>query len=94
MVGAVVPSVSTGSTPSAKQLAALVGVVRAAGVKVLFLEDGGDPRLAQQLADEAGVRLLTGLRTHSLTGPEGPAPTYLAMMRGDVRTIVDALVAP
>jgi ABC-type Zn uptake system ZnuABC Zn-binding protein ZnuA len=94
VVGAVVPSVSTGSTPSAKQLAALVGVVRAAGVKVLFVEDGGDPRLARQLADEAGVRLVTGLGTHSLTGPEGAAPTYLAMMRADVRLIVDALEAP
>ena len=72
VVGAVVPSVSTGSTPSAKQLAALVGVVRATGVKVLFVEDGGDPRLARQLADEASVRLVTGLGTHSLTGPEGP----------------------
>ncbi|MCX7031664.1 MAG: metal ABC transporter substrate-binding protein [Spirochaetes bacterium] len=94
VVGAVVPSVSTGSTPSAKQLAALVGVVRAAGVKVLFVEDGGDPRLARQLADEAGIRLVTGLGTHSLTGPEGAAPTYLAMMRADVRLIVDALGAP
>jgi ABC-type Zn uptake system ZnuABC Zn-binding protein ZnuA len=94
VVGAVIPSVSTGSTPSAKQLAALVGVVRAAGVKVLFVEDGGDPRLARQLADEAGVRLVTGLATHSLTGPEGAAPTYLAMMRADVRLIVDALEAP
>jgi ABC-type Zn uptake system ZnuABC Zn-binding protein ZnuA len=94
VLGAVVPSVSTGSTPSAKQLAALVGVVRAAGVKVLFVEDGGDPRLARQLADEAGVRLVTGLGTHSLTGPEGAAPTYLAMMRADVRLIVDALEAP
>jgi ABC-type Zn uptake system ZnuABC Zn-binding protein ZnuA len=94
VVGAVVPSVSTGSTPSAKQLAALVGVVRAAGVKVVFVEDAGDPRLARQLADEAGVRLVTGLGTHSLTGPEGAAPTYLAMMRADVRLIVDALEAP
>jgi ABC-type Zn uptake system ZnuABC Zn-binding protein ZnuA len=94
VVGAVVPSVSTGSTPSAKQLAALIGVVRSAGVKVLFVEDGGDPRLARQLADEAGVRLVTGLVTHSLTGPEGAAPTYLAMMRADVRLIVDALGAP
>jgi ABC-type Zn uptake system ZnuABC Zn-binding protein ZnuA len=94
VIGAIIPSVSTGSTPSAKQLAALVGLVKTAGVKTLFVEDGGDPRLAQQLAGEAGVRLVTGLITHSLTGPEGPAPTYLEMMHADVRTIVDALEAP
>jgi zinc/manganese transport system substrate-binding protein len=94
IVGTVIPSVSSGATPSAKDLAALVGVLKQTGAPALFLEVGTDPRLAQQLADEAGVRLVTGLRTHSLTGPEGPAPTYLAMMRGDVRTIVDALEAP
>jgi ABC-type Zn uptake system ZnuABC Zn-binding protein ZnuA len=94
IVGTVIPSVSSGASPSAKDLAALVEVLKETGAPALFLEEGTDPRLAQQLADEAGVRLVTGLRTHSLTGPEGPAPTYLAMMRGNVRTIVDALEAP
>jgi ABC-type Zn uptake system ZnuABC Zn-binding protein ZnuA len=94
IVGTIIPSVSSGATPSAKDLAALVGVLKQTGAPALFLEEGTDTRLAQQLADEAGVRLVTGLRTHSLTGPDGPAPTYLAMMRGDVRTIVDALEAP
>jgi ABC-type Zn uptake system ZnuABC Zn-binding protein ZnuA len=94
IVGAVIPSVSTGATPSAKQLAALVGTVRETGARALFVEDAGDPRLARQVADETGIRLVTGLLTHSLTGPGGAAPTYLAMMRTDVRLIVDALEAP
>jgi ABC-type Zn uptake system ZnuABC Zn-binding protein ZnuA len=94
IVGTVIPSVSSGATPSAKDLAALVSLLRQAGAPALFLEEGADPRLARQLADEAGIRLVTNLRTHTLTGPGGPASTYLAMMRADVRTIVDALEAP
>jgi len=94
IVGTVIPSVSTGSSPSARQLAALVDLLRASGAPALFVEEGADARVARQLADEAGVRLVTDLRTHTLTGPDGPVPTYLAMMRADVRTIVNALVAP
>lgn len=94
IVGAVIPSVSSGAAPSAKDLAGLAAALRRTGAPAVFVEEGADPRLARQLAEEAGVRLVTGLRTHALTGPEGPAPTYLAMMRDDVRTIVDALAAP
>jgi ABC-type Zn uptake system ZnuABC Zn-binding protein ZnuA len=94
IVGTVIPSVSTGASPSAKDLAGLADTLRATGARALFLEEGADPRLARQLAADTGVRLVTSLRTHTLTGPDGPAPTYLAMMRADVRTIVDALASP
>jgi len=94
VVGTVIPSVSTGASPGAGELAALVALLRLTGAPALFVEEGADQRLARQLAAETGVRLVTDLRTHTLTGPEGPAPTYLAMMRADVRTIVDALAAP
>jgi ABC-type Zn uptake system ZnuABC Zn-binding protein ZnuA len=50
--------------------------------------------VARQAAEEAGVTLVTGLRTHTLTDASGPAPSYLAMMRADVTAIVDALRAP
>lgn len=94
IVGAVIPSVSSGATPSAKDLAELAAALARTGAPAIFVEEGADPRLARQLAEEAGVRLVTGLRTHALTDSEGTAPTYLAMMRDDVRTIVGALEAP
>ena len=74
--------------------AALVDRLRATGAPALFVEEGADARVARQIAEEAGVTLVTGLRTHTLTDASGPAPSYLAMMRADVRTIVDALGAP
>jgi len=94
IVGTVIPSVSTGASPSARQLAELVARLRATGAPAVFVEAGADVRVARQAAEEAGVALVTGLRTHTLTEVSGPAPSYLAMMRADVTTIVDALRAP
>ncbi len=94
IVGAVIPSVSTSASPSAKELTALVGAIRDAHVPAIFLETGADPRLATQLAQEAGVRVVSDLYTESLSPPDGPAPTYLDMMRHNTLAIVTALGAP
>ncbi len=94
IVGTVIPSVSTDSSPSARQLADLVARLRSTGAPAIFVELGADVRVARQVADEARVKLVTSLRTHTLTDASGPAPSYLAMMRADVQTIVAALGAP
>ncbi|MCX7671150.1 MAG: metal ABC transporter substrate-binding protein [Anaerolineae bacterium] len=91
VVGAVIPSASAGASPSAREMAQLVEHIRATGAPAIFLETGSNPQLARQLAQEAGVRVVSGLYTHSITGPAGPAPTYLEMMRHNVRTMVEAL---
>ena len=91
ILGTVIPSVSTEASPTARQLARLVDGLKAAGARAVFLETGANPQLARQVAQEAGIRVVTELYTHSLTDPSGPAPTYLDMMRFDVKAIVDAL---
>jgi ABC-type Zn uptake system ZnuABC Zn-binding protein ZnuA len=91
IVGAIVPSVSTGASPSAQQLAQLADAVKRAGVKAIFLETGANPQLANQLARDAGIRAVTSLYTHSVTDAKGPAPTYIDMMKYNVKAIVDAL---
>ncbi|MCJ7619830.1 MAG: zinc ABC transporter substrate-binding protein, partial [Anaerolineae bacterium] len=85
------PSVSTGSSPSAQQIAALVEQIRAADVAAIFLETGANSQLAQQVAQETGVRVVTQLYTHSTTEPEGLAPTYIEMMKHNTSIIVGAL---
>jgi len=87
VVGSIIPSVSTGASPSARQLAELVDAVRAAGVRAVFLETGSNPQLAQQLAREVGIRVVTELYTHS----PGPAEGYIGMMEYNTRAIVGAL---
>ncbi len=91
IIGTIVPGVSTGASPSAQQLARLADRVREADVQVIFLETGANPQLAEQLARETGIRVVSDLYTHSLSDADGPAPTYLDMMRYNVKQIVEAL---
>jgi ABC-type Zn uptake system ZnuABC Zn-binding protein ZnuA len=91
IVGAVVPSVSSNASPSAQQLAHLVDAIKATGAPAVFLETGANAQLAQQLAQETGIKVVAGLLTHSITEPGGIAPSYLEMMRYDTKAMVDAL---
>jgi ABC-type Zn uptake system ZnuABC Zn-binding protein ZnuA len=91
IVGTLLPSVSTGSSPSAQQLALLIDQIRAAGVKAIFLETGANPQLAEQVAKETGSQVVTNLYSHSITGASGPASTYIDMMKSNTDAIVTAL---
>ncbi|HEY5168163.1 MAG TPA: zinc ABC transporter substrate-binding protein [Thermoleophilia bacterium] len=91
IVGTVLPSATTGDTPTARQLTDLVKTIRATGVRAIFVDATDNPQLAQQIGAETGVKVVTGLLDHSLTAPGGPAPTYLDMMKHDTRLIVEAL---
>jgi len=91
IIGAIIPSVSTGASPSARDLAELVDAIQTSGAPAVFLETGSNPQIAEQLASETGIKVITDLYTHSLSQPGGPATTYLDMMRYNTRLIVDAL---
>ena len=88
LVGVVLANV--GQEPTAADLANLVDRVRAANVPAVFSEAQFNPKLAQTLADEAGVhRVVTTLYNDALGPP--PADTYPGMMRWNMQQIVDAL---
>lgn len=91
VVGTVIPSVSTGASPSAQEMAALIEHIKEHAAPAIFLETGANPQLARQIAQEAGIKVVTGLFTHSITDAKGPAPTYLDMMKYNVKAIVEAL---
>ena len=91
IIGTIIPSVSTGASPSAQQLAHLVDLIVATKVIAIFLETGTNPQLADQLARETGIKVVSGLYTHSITEPGGQAPTYIDMIKYDVQAIVNAL---
>jgi ABC-type Zn uptake system ZnuABC Zn-binding protein ZnuA len=91
VVGTVLPSVTTGETPTARQLSDLTRAIRAGNVRAIFVEVDEDPGLAEQIGAETGVEVVTGLLDHSLTAPDGPAPTYIDMLKYDTRLIVEGL---
>lgn len=91
IVGAITPSLTTDASPSAQQMAGLIQTIHSSGAKAIFLEMGSNPNLAQQVAAETGVKVVSGLYLESLSSPAGPAPTYLQLMKYDVTQIVEAL---
>ncbi len=90
IIGTVIESFSSDASPSAQQMAALVDQIKASRAPAIFLAAGDNSALAQQIAAETGVRVVTDLHLESLTvGP--PAATYIDMMKNDVTQIVNAL---
>jgi len=90
VVGAVVPSLSTDAGTSAKEMAALIEQIKAAGAPAIFLGEVENPDLANQIADETGVKVVDNLHLESLTDGD-PAATYIDMMKHNVTQIVNAL---
>jgi zinc/manganese transport system substrate-binding protein/manganese/iron transport system substrate-binding protein len=88
LIGVVLANV--GQEPTASDLAALVEKVKAAHVKAVFSEAQFNPKLAQSLADEAGISQVVTTLYNDALGP-APADTYLGMMRWNMSQIVEAL---
>jgi zinc/manganese transport system substrate-binding protein len=78
---------STESEPSAKTVAELVRQIRREGIKALFLENISDPRLMQEIARETGAELGPPLYSDALSGPNGPASTYIRMIEYNSATL-------
>ena len=84
---------STESEASAKDVARLVRQIREQGIRAVFIENIGDPRLLRQIADETGAVIGGTLYPGALSGPDGPAPTYLDLMRHNATTLAQALAS-
>ena len=91
IVGVIVPSTTSAAEPSAQSIARLIDTIRASGAPAIFLETGTNPQVAEQIAAETGVRVVTDLYTHSLSDAGGPAATYIDMMKHNVSSIIQAL---
>ena len=92
VIGAIIPGGTTLAAPSASDLRDLVGAVEDAGVPTIFAESSQPDRLAQVLADEAGIDVsVVELYTESLTAPGAGADSYLTMMRVNTERIVTGL---
>lgn len=90
IVGAIIPSYSTLSEPSAGELADLETAIQQFGVKAIFVGTSMNPSLAERVAADTGVKLVP-FYTEALSGTNGPAPTYLDMIRYDVGAAVESL---
>ena len=85
--------VSTESEASARDVARIIAQIRQQKIPAVFLENVTDPRLLERIAGEAGARIGGTLYSDALTGPHGPAPTYIDLMHHNVKQLVAALAS-
>ncbi len=90
-VGAVIPAQTTSAEPSAKDIADLAALIKEEGVKAIFAESSVDPKVAQQLARDTGVRIVEGLYADSLGEPGSGAETIEGMLLANATKIAAAL---
>lgn len=91
VIGSLLASLSSEASPSPRDLAQLSDNLRTLSVRVIFLDVGNNPRLAEQIAAETNAKIITNLYSESLSPAGGPAATYLDMMKHNVSVIVSAL---
>src|SRR5204863_3396029 len=83
--------VSTESEASARDIAGIITQIRAAKIPAVFLENITDPRLMGRISAETGARVGGTLYSDSLTAEKGDSPTYIAMVRHNIKAFTSAL---
>ena len=83
--------VSTESEPSARDIAKIITQIKQAEIPAVFLENITDPRLMQRISAETGARVGGTLYSDGLTGEKGDAPTYIDMVRHNIKALTRAL---
>lgn len=83
--------VLTEAEPSAKDVARIIAQIKKQKIPAVFLENVTNPRLMQQIAKETGAKIGGTLYSDALSAPNGPAASYLAMMRNNIREFDKAL---
>jgi zinc/manganese transport system substrate-binding protein len=85
--------VSTESEASAKDVAAIITAIRKQKAAAVFLENVTDPRLVQQVASETGAKVGGVLYSDALTDAKGDAPTYIDLIRHNLKQLAGALTS-
>jgi len=82
---------STEAEPGARDIAGIITRIKASGVSAVFPENISDERLIRRISAETGASIGGTLYTDSLTAEKGDAPTYIALVRHNIRTLTSAL---
>jgi zinc/manganese transport system substrate-binding protein len=83
--------VSTESEASAKDVASIIRQIRSDKATALFVENISNPRLMEQIAAETGLQIGGELYSDALSPEDGPAATYIDLMRHNTGLLSKAM---
>ena len=75
---------------SAEDVADIINQIKEKKVTALFLENINNPKLLKAISLESGIPIGGVLYSDSLSKIDGPAGTYLEMMRHNVKSLIEA----
>lgn len=84
-------AVSSEQQARPRTMARAVDLVRERGVPTVFCESTVSDATMRRVAAAAGAELGGTLYVDSLSGPDGPVPTYLDLLRHDIDVVVAGL---
>lgn len=82
---------STETEASAADVAGLITQIRDQKIPAVFVENISDPRLLKQITAETAAVIGGTLFSDALSPTDGPAGTYISMMRHNITTLAAAL---
>jgi zinc/manganese transport system substrate-binding protein len=85
--------VSTESEVSARDIAKIITQVKKSGIPAVFLENISDDRLMRRISAETGAKVGGTLYSDALTDEKGVAPTYIDMVRHNIKALTSALAS-
>ena len=91
ILGSIIPSSSTLSSASAKQIANLAEELKLNQITAIFADASSSDALAQALAGEADSVKVINLYSESLGDPNSSGATYIDMVRFNAEAISSAL---
>jgi len=83
--------VSTETEPSARDIAQIIDQIKKTKIPAVFLENMSDGRLIGRIAAETGAKVGGTLISDALTDEKGDSPTYIAMVRHNIKALTNAL---
>lgn len=84
-------AMSTESEASATDVARIIRQIRDDAIPAIFVENIKDGRMIDQIAAETHAVVGGELYTDALSAKDGPAPTYVDMIRHNIGTLTEAL---
>ena len=83
--------VSNNAEPTAQGVARLIRQLKAEKVPAVFIENVADPRLIERIRSESGAQIGGTLYSDALSKADGPAPSYVRMMRANLDALRQAM---
>jgi zinc/manganese transport system substrate-binding protein len=85
--------VATDAEPSAKDVAKIIAQIKKQKIPAVFMENITDPRMMKEIARDSGTRIGGTLYSDALSAADGPAATYIDMMRHNIHEFTTALIS-